>query len=230
MKKTLAFALALFLLFALAACAAPVKDDAPAAVPAPAQEPEPEPEPDPVSEPEPDPEPEPEEDPFAEDLERFSSIGDVAVENGIFTVTVTVPADLAGDVTQDELDAAEDPGWLSAVKNADGSVSYKFSKEQYAAYMDGLREKIDAQLAALVEGSPSDFSAITHTEDYKHFDVSVPGTSVGLRASMYTLALYTYGGLYGVFSGDRGAVTVDFLDPDGNVLQSASSDGLGGAQ
>ena len=61
------------------------------------------------------------EDAFSE----LDALGDVEVDKNIFDVTITVPADYVGDVTQEELDAkAKESDIHSITLNEDGSATY----------------------------------------------------------------------------------------------------------
>ena len=65
------------------------------------------------------------EDAFSE----LDALGDVEVDKNIFDVTITVPADYVGDVTQEELDAqAKESDIHSITLNEDGSATYVMSK------------------------------------------------------------------------------------------------------
>ena len=91
--------------------------------------------------------------------------------------------------------------------------------------MQGLRERIDEGLNDLVgsEEYPS-ITAIDSSEDYTSFTVSVSTDTVGLQESFLVMAFYMYGGMYNTFDGTPTEnITVTFVDPSGNIIQTANS-------
>ena len=118
-----------------------------------------------------------EEKQLQEDMDELSKIGDIEVENGILTVSITLPAEYMEGVTQEQLD-----------------------DDNYT------------------------ITGITHNDDYTVFDVTLEGTEVGFANSFTSMVFYMYGGMYGIFSGtETDHVVVNFLDPDGNVIESYDS-------
>ena len=69
-----------------------------------------------------------EEKQLQEDMDELSKIGDIEVENGILTVSITLPAEYMEGVTQEQLDAGKGTTYQSATLNDDGSVTYKMTK------------------------------------------------------------------------------------------------------
>ena len=58
--------------------------------------------------------------------DQLESLGKVTTENGIFYVTITIPANMVGaDTTQESLDAKTNKNFTSAKLNDDGSVTIK---------------------------------------------------------------------------------------------------------
>lgn len=90
MTKLLSLTAAAALALSLAACSAAPAASSAAATPAPAVE---EPTPTPTLE-----------DPVSEAGDALSTAGQIEVDNGLFDVTITLPADYAADITQDEID------------------------------------------------------------------------------------------------------------------------------
>lgn len=169
-----------------------------------------------------------EEEQLEEDRDELSAIGDVEVENGILTVSVTVPSDFVGETTQDELDEKAGDTYVSAKLNDDGSVTYKMTKNQHKEMLEGIVEGIDSSLQDMVDDDSYSFTSIKHNDDYTQFDVTISGTELNFSDSFATLAFYMYGGLYGIFSGHRADnVIVNFYDQDGNLINTGDSDNLG---
>ncbi len=144
------------------------------------------------------------------------------------TIKFTVPQDFLGEeTTQESLDAevAAADGVLSGTLNGDGSVTYVMTEAKHNELMQGMRERIDEGLNDLVgsEEYPS-ITAIDSSEDYTSFTVSVSTDTVGLQESFLVMAFYMYGGMYNTFDGTPTEnITVTFVDPSGNIIQTANS-------
>lgn len=163
-----------------------------------------------------------------EDFDELSAIGDVSIENGILMVSVTIPANFIGEITQEELDQKAGDTYVSAKLNNDGSVTYKMTKSQHKKMLDGIVESIDSSLQDMVDDESYSFTSIKHNDDYTQFDVTISGTELNLSDSFATLGFYIYGGMYGIFSGHRADnVIVNFYDADGNLISTGDSDNLG---
>lgn len=156
-----------------------------------------------------------------------STIADIDVDKGLFNVTITVPKDLIGEITQAELDATVgEKGYKSATLNADGSVTYVMTKAQHKDAMDELKKSINESLAELVgsESTPN-ITSIEANDNYTVFTITTKNTSPDLIESFSALAMYMYGGLYAVYNGDTvDNIHVDFVNADsGEIISSADS-------
>ena len=97
------------------------------------------------------------EDAFSE----LDALGDVEVDKNIFDVTITVPADYVGDVTQEELDAqAKESDIHSITLNEDGSATYVMSKSQHKQMMKDLADNCNASLSDMVGSMITQISQI----------------------------------------------------------------------
>ena len=159
-----------------------------------------------------------------EDMDELSKLGDVEVENGVLTVSVTLPAEYAEGVTQEQLDANKGTSYQSAVLNEDGSVTYKMTKQQHKEMLKGLSESFDESINQMIDDENYSITGITHNDDFTEFDVTLEGTEVGFNDSFSAISFYMYGGIYGIFNGsDTEHVIVNFHDPDGNLIESYDS-------
>lgn len=162
----------------------------------------------------------------------LASIGDVAVDAGLFNVTITVPADFLDEgVTQENLDEqAKEKGFKSITLNDDGSATYVMTKAQHEEMMDGIRQSIDGSLLEMAssEDYPSVVS-IDANEDYTEYKITVNAEEVGLQESFLVLSLYVFGGMYHVFNGtEPGNINVQYVnETTGAVIQEANSDDMG---
>lgn len=159
-----------------------------------------------------------------EDWDKLSAIGDVEVENGIMTVALTVPADLAQNTTQETIDAGIGTQYQSAIRNEDGSITYKMTKAQHQAMVEQLAVSFDRSLQELVDDESHMISNITRNDDFTVFDVTLDGTELAMSDAYTAFGLYMYGDMYGVFNGSRPEhVIVNYYDPNGNLIDSGDS-------
>ena len=166
-----------------------------------------------------------------EGMEELEAMGDIEVDKGLFNVTITVPKDMMGEITQEELDASvEEKGFKSATLNADGSATYVMTKSQHETMMDEMRENINESMAEMVgsESTPN-ITSVVANDNFTSFTVTTKNTSPDFVESMSVLALYMYGGLYAVYNGDNVEnIHVDFVNADsGEIISSADSENMG---
>ncbi len=164
-------------------------------------------------------------------MSEIEAIGNVEVDKGLFDVTLTIPKDFMGETTQEELDQmAKEKGYQSITLNSDGSATYVMTKAQHKELVEGVAESLNESLAEMV-GS-EDYPNITAAEangDFTNFTITTKNTETDMMEAMSVLALYMYGGMYAVFSGDKvDNIHVDFVnEASGNVIDSYDSKNLG---
>lgn len=164
-------------------------------------------------------------------MKQLEAIGDVDVDKGLFNVTLTIPKDFVGETTQEKLDeSVKEKGYKSATLNSDGSVTYVMTKAQHEEMLVGIRESIDKSLSEMI-GS-SDYPNITnveHNDNYTSFTITTKNAEPDMSESFSVMALYMYGGMYGIFSGEEvDNVNVDFKNADsGEIISSANSEDMG---
>lgn len=163
-----------------------------------------------------------------ENTESQEETQTVEVDEGIFDVEITVPADfLEEGTTQDDLDAiAEESDFKSVTLNDDGSATYVMTKAQHEKMMAELKESINQSLAEMIdpETYPS-FSAITANDSFTQFTVELTTNEVGLAESMSVIAFYVLGGMYNAFNGTPvDDISVRFINAEtGELIQEAHS-------
>ena len=168
-----------------------------------------------------------EDDNSGEDDFDPNGLGDIDVDEGLTEVTITVPADYVGDSTQEDLDKeVQEKGFISATLNADGSATYVMTKNQHKELMEQIAQSIDETLAGYIgsEEYPN-ITAIEANENYTVFTVTTKSTELSFAESFLVMGLYMYGGLYGIFSGEKvDNIHVDFVNADtGKVIDTADS-------
>lgn len=127
-------------------------------------------------------------------ISDLDAIGDVQVEQELFDVVVTLPAEFVGETTQEELEKqAEDQDIYSITLNEDGSATYVMSKSQHKKLMEELAASINQSLAEIPgsESSPN-VTNIEANEDYTSFTVTTTSTELNLTDSMSVLAYYRH--------------------------------------
>ena len=159
-----------------------------------------------------------------EDWDQLAAIGDVQVENGVMTVSLNVPADLAKNIRQETIDAGIGTQYQAAFRNQDGSITYKMTKEQHQAMLEQLAVSFDNSLQEMIDDEKYTISNITRNNDFTVFDISLDGAEPSASDSFAAFSLYMYGELYGVFNGNRPEhVIVNYLDSNGNLIDSDDS-------
>ena len=163
-------------------------------------------------------------------LEEVETIGDVDVDKGLFDVTITLPKDFVGEITQDALNASvKEKGYQSATLNDDGSVTFVMTKAQHKEVMQETKNQINNSLKEMV-GSETypNITSITANDNFSHFEIVTKNTSPDMAESFAALNLYIYGGMYATFNGEPvGNIHVDYINADsGEVISSADSDNM----
>ena len=164
---------------------------------------------------------------FDDGLNKLEAIGDVDVDKGLFNVTLTIPKDFIGDITQEELDeSVKERGYKSATLNSDGSVTYVMTKAQHEEMLAGIRENIDNSLAEMVGSSNyPNITDVKANDNYTSFTITTENAEPDLSESFAVMGMYMYGGMYGIFSGEEvDNIHVDYVNADsGEIISSADS-------
>lgn len=161
--------------------------------------------------------------------DQLEDLGKIETENGIFYVSITVPASFAGsDVTQEQLDSEAGENYTSAKLNEDGSITYKMTKKQHKAMLNSLTEGIDSSLQEMIGSDDYAFTEITHNDTFTEFNVHLSTDEVGFAESFMVMAFYMYGGMYGLFSGkEPDKILVNYYGADGSLIETADSSEAG---
>ncbi|PWM56322.1 MAG: hypothetical protein DBX91_14230 [Subdoligranulum variabile] len=165
--------------------------------------------------------------PSSESTGDLAALGDIDVEDNLFDVEITIPADYVEGATQEEIEQeAAEAGVHSATLNDDGSVTFVMSKSQHEKLLEDMRASIQQSLNEMVgsEEYPN-ITSIETNDDFTEFTVTTTSSELSLEESFSVMAYYVYSGVYGVFSGETPEnVHVDFVNADtGEILESADS-------
>lgn len=210
MKCLAALTAAAALALSLAACnTAPSTADTPAETPAPTAAPTTEPD---IS--------------LQEAADAISTAEQIEVEDNLFDVTLTLPADYASDITEEEIAQQVADGKVhTGTLNDDGSVTYTMSKAQHTALLESIAAELRSTLDDMIGSADyPNLTAIEANDDFTDFTVyttTQPG-AVGLSDEMSVLIYYTCGKMYGIVSGQEpDNIHVDILNAESGELVSS---------
>ena len=212
MKRMVALTAAAALALSLAACgSAPGTGTAATPTEAPAPTAEPTAEPD---------------SSLQEAADVISTAEQIEVEDGLFDVTITLPADYASDITAEEIAQQVADGKVhTGVLNDDGSVTYTMSKAQHAALLESVAAQLRSTLDDMIGSADyPNLTAIETNDDFTDFTVytTTQPCAVGLSDEMSVLIYYTCGKMYGIVSGQEpGNIHVDILNAESGELVSS---------
>ena len=148
---------------------------------------------------------------------EMEALGDVEVDQGLLSVTITLPADFAEDVTQASIDKSIADGEIQDGQiNDDGTVTYQLSKSQHEKSLAQLRDTIDEIVAEENATNPGLYEEVTYNDDMTQFSVVVADRKKYEQSmSMLSLGLLFGAGFYQIFSGvpeaDRNVV-IEYVD------------------
>lgn len=164
------------------------------------------------------------------DLSDLDALGDIEVEENLFTVELTIPADFVGEVTQEELDAAAQEYGYQVTLNDDGSATYIMTKAQHEKMLADLAENINASLSEMI-GSETypNITDIKANSNFTEFTVTTKSTELDMVEAFSVMGFYIYSGMYNVFTGeDVDNVHVDFVNADsGEIISASDSSDIG---
>lgn len=166
----------------------------------------------------------------ASSTDSLEAIGNVDVDENLIDVTITIPSDIIGEVTQEELDeSTKNKGYKSATLNEDGSVTYVMTKKQHKELLSVISEEIDKGTSELV-GSDTlpDVTSITANDNYTLFTITTKNSETSISEVYSVATFYSFGGMYSAFSGeDIDNIHVDFINAEsGELIESYDSKDL----
>ena len=141
-------------------------------------------------------------------------------------VTITIPADLVGETTQEELNESAKKLGYKVTLNDDGSATYVMTKSQRDKMLASLSENINDSFTKMIGSDTTpNITDIKANEDFTVFTVTTKSTEVSLTESFSVMAFYASGGLYNMFAGNEvDNIRVDFVNAaSGKVIRSTNS-------
>ena len=148
---------------------------------------------------------------------EMAALGDVEVNQGLLSVTITLPKEFAEDVTQADIDKAIADGDIQDGRlNDDGTVSYRLSKSQHEESLAELRGSVDEVIAEENSTNPGLYEEVTYNDDMTQFRVVVADRKKYEQSmSMMGLGLLFGAAFYQIFYGvpeDERNVVIEYVD------------------
>ena len=145
------------------------------------------------------------------------------------TVTITLPADLIGDVDPEDLEAdIGEEGLLEATLNEDGSVTLVMTKEKHEEVMQELADAIDESVQQILEdeSTAAIFKSIEYDKDYSSFRLYVDQEAMTGFESFYALVFCMAGANYQAYAGKESYdVPTELIDAStGEVIETITFD------
>lgn len=161
-----------------------------------------------------------------EESSELDALGEVEVEENLFSIELTIPADYIGETTQEELNqTADEKGFKSITLHEDGSATYIMTKKQHEELMDDIAVEIKAGLDEMIASEDYNFTSIEANEDFTNFKITTTSTELNMSESFSVMVFYMYGAMYHIFNGTTvDNIHIDFVNADsGEIINSANS-------
>ena len=161
--------------------------------------------------------------------DKLEATGNVEVDKGLFSVTLTIPAEYVDTlgITKESLeDDSKQDGIKEAKMNSDGSVTYVMTKEKHRELVNAMKESIDESMKEMIgsENYPN-ITDVKANDDYTSFTVTTKSKELSVEESFSIMGFYIFGALYNIYDGkDVDNIHVDFVNVDtGEIINSADS-------
>lgn len=159
-----------------------------------------------------------------ETTEETTEVGD---DEGLLTVEITIPKDLAGDKTQDEFDElAKEEGFISATLNADGSVTYKMTRSKQKEILAEMQEQLTDFSKYIGTDDYENITDIKANDDLTEFVVHTKSKELTLNENLLFFNLQISSAIYSAFGGNNAEnVKVIYINTDTNeVIEEMNSE------
>lgn len=161
-----------------------------------------------------------------EETSELDTLGEIEVDENLFSVELTIPADYVGETTQEELNqTADEAGFKSITLHEDGSATYIMTKKQHEKLMKDMAVEINTALDEMISSEDYNFTDVEANDDFSSFKITTTSTELNLSESFSVLTFYIYGSMYHIFNGTTiDNIHVDFINADtGEIISSADS-------
>ena len=150
------------------------------------------------------------------DESEVEETGKIEVDDGLLTVEIEIPKNIAGDMTQEAADAlAEEKGFLSVTLNDDGSITYKMTKKWHNELLSEMKNELTDFSDYIGTEGYENVTDISANDDLTEFVVSTRSKELNTDESFLSMYLFVEGGMYSVFSGNElENIKVIYVNPD----------------
>lgn len=136
---------------------------------------------------------------------------------------ITIPSVLVGDeLSQIKTD-------ITAADNGDGTVTYSIKGEVRTDILNQIASDIKDSIQTILDDNDyyPDITAITPSEDYTCFTISLKDGQMNIYESMLVMSFYTVGNRYQIYNGvpaEKAITTVIYRnDSDGAIISETDS-------
>ena len=150
------------------------------------------------------------------DESEVEETGKIEVDDGLLTVEIEIPKNMAGDMTQEAADAlVEEKGFLSVTLNDDGSITYKMTKKRHKELLSEMKNELTDFSDYIGTEGYENVTDISANDDLTEFVVSTRSKELNADESFLSMYLFVEGGMYSVFSGNElENIKVIYVNPD----------------
>lgn len=160
-------------------------------------------------------------------LEVSADTGGVKTNEGLLTVTITLPASFFSEEDMSAFDAdayAKEQEFLSAKVNEDGSVTVKMTKARHQEILDEMAGSIDEMIAEFVEGEDTPYiRKLTHNDDFSRFEMEVDRAEYENALDLTPLSLGVSAMIYQMFLETESYSEIVIIDADtGDIINTVT--------
>lgn len=123
----------------------------------------------------------------------------ISAEKNLFSVEVTLPSYFFEESDElDLIDELDDDEVKDITKNADGSMTFKMTKDAHKELLSSIKETIDESIKEILEDKENypSFDSISYNEDLTVFDIKVDPAVYGGFESLSAYVFCMYGNMY----------------------------------
>jgi|SRR5690554_138041 len=140
---------------------------------------------------------------------------EVSVDKNLLSVTITLPPDLAGDLSDFDEGAymAEQPGMTDAEVLPDGSLKLTMSRAKHKELMEEMKEGVLATLHGLRTDAETPYITDVRTSgDFRKVDVMVDREEYENAFDLSALTIMMSVAMYQAFEGEKFNLLIRYLD------------------
>lgn len=139
-------------------------------------------------------------------------------------ITLTLTSDFIGNTSDEKLEKNVGTLYQSAERQPDGSVVLKMTNDQYADYLETLRQGITSAAQNMVSNSQNNITDITFDDNFSAFQVTVKTDTLQHSGADSAYYMFTaLGKFYQYITTGKEDCPVDFtfFNAKGNLLEEA---------